>query len=210
MRALFCALLLGQAAWAQPVVQEVLPTQGKANGIIFLNGSGFGTAREGLKVLFGGVPGRVVSLQDSKLSVQVPWEAPKQSQVQVVTPDGASSNTVPFECLPSVRLTVDKNPLEVGESTTARFTVYHHQQPMMIFFKNASPEIVNFVGGNQQAIRTSGGPDNQATFTVVGIQGNRLYDVDYSWGKRSDEPVEWKLPWSQVPWTAKPEAPAGR
>ncbi|MFN8613689.1 MAG: hypothetical protein U0931_39510 [Vulcanimicrobiota bacterium] len=155
-------------------------------------------------MLFGGVPGKVVSAQDGRLSVQVPWEAAKQSQVQVVGADGAASYSLPFECIPSVRLMVEKNPLGVGESTTARFQVYHSEQPLMVFFKNASPGIVNFPGGNQQSLRTSGGADNHAVFSVVGIQGNRLYDVDYSWGKRSDEKVEWTLPWTQVPWTAEP------
>lgn len=204
MRCLLLFLLLVQLAEAAPQLQELLPAQGKANGIIFLNGSGFGSEKEAIRVLFGGVPGKVVSIQDSKLSVQVPWEAPKQSQVQVVGADGTPSNGLPFECLPSVRLMVEKNPLEVGESTTARFQVYHQEQPLMIFFKNASPEIVQFVGGNQQSLRTSGGANNQATFTITGLVGNRLYDVDYTWGKRSDEQVEWKLPWSQVPWTSKP------
>lgn len=205
MRKLFCCLLLpANLAWGSPLVQELLPAQGKANGIIFVNGSGFGADKEAVRVLFGGVPGKVVSAQDGKLSVQVPWDAPKQSQVQVVGADGAASNTLPFECMPSVRLMVAKNPLGVGETTTARFQVYHSDQPLMVFYKNASPDIVNFPEGNQRSLRTCGGSDNHAIFTVVGIQGNRLYDVDYTWGKRSDEQVEWTLPWSQVPWTSKP------
>ena len=204
MKTFLFALLLGQLAWAAPVLQELLPAQGKANGFVFLNGTGFGSDKEGLQVLFGGVPGKVVSAQDGKLSVQVPWEAPKQSQVQVIGADGAASNSLPFECIPSVRLMVEKNPIGVGETTTARFQVYHYQQSMMIFFKNASPEVVNFPGGNQQSLRTTGGSDNHAQFSIVGIKGNLHYDVDYTWGKRSDEQVEWTLPWTHVPWTSKP------
>ncbi len=204
MKSLLFWLLLGSLAWCSPVLQELLPAQGKANGIILVHGSGFGEDKDAVKVLFGGVAGKVVSAQDDKLSVQVPWEAPKQSEVQVLGADGTGSNLLPFQCTPSVRLMVEKNPIEVGETTTARFQVYHNEQPMMIFFKNASPEIVNFAGGNQQSIRTTGGADNHATFNVIGLQGNRLYNVDYSWGKRSDEQVEWTLPWSQVPWTSKP------
>lgn len=201
---LFCALALGQVAHGAPVLQELLPARGKANGIIFLSGSGFGSEKDALRVLFGGVPGRVVSAQDGKLSVQVPWEAPRVCDVQVCAADGAPSNSLPFECLPSVRLSVQKNPLEVGETTVGRFQIYHHDKPLMVYFKNNSPEIVEFIGGNQQSVRTCGGADNHAVFTIVGLQGNRMYDVDYHWGTRSDEQVEWKLPWSQVPWTAKP------
>lgn len=204
MKTLALCLALGKLAWGAPLLLELLPAQGKANGIIFVNGSGFGTDKENVRVLFGGVPGKVVSVQDGKLSVQVPWEAPKQSPVQVLSADGGASNSLPFECIPSVRLTVDKNPIAVGETTTGRFQVYHNEQSMMIFFKNASPEIVNFTGGNQQSLRTCGGADNYAIFTIVGIQGNRHYDVDYTWGRRCDEKVEWTLPWTHVPWTAKP------
>ena len=197
MKALLLLLLL-----AAPNLQEILPNKGKPGGIVFLNGSGFGTEREALQVRFGGVPGKVISAKDDKLSVQVPWEAPKNCDVSV-DQQGQTSNSLPFECLPAVRIMVDKNPIEPGETTLGHFKVYHSDKPLVIFLSNASPEVVRYVGGDKQTLHTSGGADNTAQFTIQGVAGNRIYDVDYRWGTRSQEEVEWKLPWHQVQWNEK-------
>ena len=203
MRAALVLLLWPAAVWAQPVLEQVQPAESRANGIVFLNGSGFGSDKEALQVLFGSAPAKIVSAAEGRLSVQVPWEATTQCEVKVGQ-NGQFSRALPFQCLPTVRLKVLKNPLEVGEMTTARFQVYHLDRPMMIFFKNGSPSIVRFLEGNQQNKMTTGGADNHLDFQIEGLIGNQLYDVNFSWGTRSQEPVEWKLPWSGVPWTAKP------
>ncbi|MBT9584813.1 IPT/TIG domain-containing protein [bacterium] len=194
----FLALLL----LAAPNLQEILPNKAKPGGIVFLNGSGFGDQQQELQVRFGTAPGRVISAQENKISVQVPWDAPKNCDV-TVEQQSQISNKLPFECLPAVRISVDKNPIEPGETTQGHFTVYHSDKPVLIFLNNASPQVVRYPQGDQQMLRTSGGPDNSAHFTIQGVAGNRIYDVDYRWGTRSQEEVEWKLPWHQVQWNQK-------
>ena len=79
MKGWFLLFLLGA-----PNLQEILPNKAKPGGIIFLLGSGFGTEKEGVTVQFGKVPGKVLSASDGKLSVQIPWEAPKVCDISVV------------------------------------------------------------------------------------------------------------------------------
>jgi len=188
---------------AAPNLQEILPSQGKPGGTVVLKGTGFGVDREQLQVRFGTAPGRVVSAQDDKVSVQVPWEAPKNCAV-TVEQAGESSNSLPFECLPAVRITVDKNPLEPGETTQGHFRVYHSDKPLLIFLSNSSPDVVRYLGGDKQTLRTCGGDNNTADFIIQGVSGNRTYEVDYGWGTRSQEEVKWTLPWYQVKWNRKP------
>lgn len=204
MRTLFLLLLwlLSPVAWSQPVLQELLPSEGKAGGLVLIRGQGLGTAQEGLQVLFDGVPARVVSVREGQVSAQVPWEAARESQVKVVR-EGQASNSLRFLCLPSLRLSVDKNPLEIGEKTLGVFQLYHSVEPITIFLQNGSPEVVRFTAGNRQILRTSGGSPNRVNFEIEGLVGNKLYDVEYRWGKRNQEEVQWTLPFHKVPWTAK-------
>ena len=197
MKGWFLLFLLGA-----PNLQEILPNKAKPGGIIFLLGSGFGTEKEGVTVQFGKVPGKVLSASDGKLSVQIPWEAPKVCDISVVQQE-QPSNSLPFECLPAVRITVDKNPIDSGESTRGHFKVYHSDQQLVIFLTNGSPDVVRYTAGDKQILRTSGGPDNSAHFDIQGLRGNRLYEVNYRWGTRSQEEIEWTLPWHQVHWNQK-------
>lgn len=108
-----------------------------------------------------------------------------------------------FTCIPSVRLTVAKNPLDSGEHTRGRFQVFHNDRPTRITFKNASPGIVGFPAGEEQSATTSGGSSNFFEFDIEGVTGNRIYTVDFQWGAQAVEFIQWKLPWSQVDWTPK-------
>ena len=49
------------AVWAQPILEQVQPAESRANGIVSLNGSGFGTDKQALQVLFGSAPAKIVS-----------------------------------------------------------------------------------------------------------------------------------------------------
>jgi len=55
-----------------------------------------------------------------------------------------------------------------------------------IHFVNRSPAIVEFVGGNEQTVTSSGGTPNTCTFRIRGVSGPRLYDVDYDWRRAED------------------------
>ena len=187
---------------AAPNLQEILPAKGKPGGIVILRGQGFGDQKEALQVRFGQAPAKILSANDDSVSVQVPWEADKNCQV-TLEQEGQASNGLPFECLAAIRLLVDKNPIEPGETTQGHFRVYHSDKPLVVFLHNGSPDVVRYLQGDTQMLRTSGGPDNSAHFTIQGVAGNRIYDVDYRWGTRSQEEVEWKLPWHQVQWNRK-------
>lgn len=202
MRGLLVFFLLSAVAWAQPQLQELLPAQGKAGGLVLIRGQGFGSDKETTQVYFGPTAAKVISIRDDQISAQVPWEAGRESSIKVAR-DGQESNALPFVCLPSLRLSVAKNPLEVGEKTVGVFQVYHSDEPTTIFLKNGSPEVVRYSAGNTQTLRTSGGNVNQAQFEIEGLVGNKLYDVDYRWGKRNQEEVQWTLPFHKVPWSGK-------
>ena len=169
---------------------------------MLIRGQGFGSDKEATLVFFGANAAKIVSIRDDQITAQVPWEANRESSIKVAH-DGKESNALPFVCLPSLRLSVAKNPLEVGEKTVGVFQIYHSDQPATIFLENGSPEVVRFAAGNRQILRTSGGSANQVQFEIEGLVGNKLYDVQYHWGKRNQEEVEWTLPFQKVPWNGK-------
>jgi hypothetical protein len=212
--ALLAAVAWLAPAWAQPSLSRLLPEKGPVGSTVFLTGTGFGSDRSRVKVLFSGVEGKLLAVRDTSLAVTVPEGAPARSLV-LVEVDGQRSNALPFEVASGgppavkVRLEVGKNPLGVGEETTGVFTVENSQEPVRIHFVNRNPEVVEFVGGNEQTVTTSGGSPNICTFTIRGISGPRLYGVDYDWKLASSppEPQEWKLPWGRVDMTAKPARP---
>lgn len=193
---------LAQVALADPVLSKLMPEKGKAGGTLVVMGDGFGTDRAKIKVFFGDQEGRVVAAREKSLAVSVPLEVEQTSEVRVEV-DGVSSQTLTFECVPSVHLQVGTNPLPVGETTEGVFTVYHSTRPMTIQFVNESPEIVTFEGGDRQTVRTSGGEENVYRFTIIGKSGPTLYDVGYTFSSNPSEFVEWKLPWNKVDFTIK-------
>ncbi|MBI3929361.1 MAG: IPT/TIG domain-containing protein [Armatimonadetes bacterium] len=183
-RILLVSLLLVAAslpgAAEAPVLNRLMPDIGPPGATIFVTGKGFGTDKKRVRVLFDGQPGGVAVVRDESLAVAVPWGVPRVSQVTVEV-DGQSSNALPYNCTTGVRVTVDKNPLERGETTTGTFRVYHDTRPVQIRFKNTRPDVVSFVGGEEQTVTTSGGEENVFSFQIEGKVGNQLYGVDYSW-----------------------------
>lgn len=201
LRALIWLLLVG-LAWSQPVLQELKPATARAGSTIDLLGSGFGANPDSVKVFFGTAPATVKEVADGKVTASVPLDAPKNAPVHLEV-NGQPSSNLPFVYLPSIRLTVGKNPIDAGETTTGRFQVYHEDKPVTLHYKNASPEIVRFTSGDEQTVQTSGGADNHFEFPIQGLVGNRLYNVEYNWGAKAVEIIEWKLPWTQVDYTEK-------
>ncbi|MFN8612353.1 MAG: IPT/TIG domain-containing protein [Vulcanimicrobiota bacterium] len=192
-------LLLSLQAWGQPVLRELSPATGRAGSKVILNGSGFGSDPAAVKVFFGGVPAEITAVDETSVSVKVPDSAPRNSPVRLEV-NGSSSGELAYLALPSIRITVGKNPLEAGETTTARFQVFQEDKPVEIAFSNANPGIVQFSGGDSQTIKTCGGPNNCYDFTITGIVGNRLYTINYQWGAQAVEFKEWKLGWNGVNW----------
>jgi IPT/TIG domain len=199
---IFFILALSITTVSAQVTAELLTKTGKAGGTVLIKGSGFGSDRDAVKVFFDGSPGKIISVRDESIAVQVPTDVPMESQV-VVDVGGVRSEPMAFKCAPSVKLTTDKNPLPVGETTTGRFQVFHSERPVTINFVNESPEVVTFTGGDQQSGRTCGGPNNILEFQIVGKGGPRLYDVGYTYTFDVAETVEWKLPWGKADLTSK-------
>lgn len=196
---LFLGLMV--PSWAQ-LTAELLTKTAKVGGTVMIRGSGFGEQRENVTVLFGNAPGKVISARDQSLLVQVPPEAPKVSDI-VVEVNGQRSQPMKFECQPSIVLTVGKNPLPVGETTTGVFRVYHSDLPTTIHFVNESPEVVTFVAGDKQTGRTCGGANNIFEFQIVGKGGPRIYDVGYTWTTEAAEARTYTLPWERTNPTRK-------
>lgn len=206
MRLFIILLLLGLPALAQPQITNLLTKNGKAGGVVLMKGSGFGQDKGKVVVNFGPAKGKIVRVSDESLAVTVPKDSPKQTQI-TVTVDGKTSNAVDFRCLPSVVVDVAKNPLPVGERTTGTLRVYHSEEPTNIKFWNESPQVVTFIGGDEQTVKTCGGPNNMYQFEVLGKSGPRLFTVGYEWGMTTRETVEWKLPWNKVDTTARHQGP---
>lgn len=188
-------------SWGQ-LSAELLTKTGKVGGTVVIRGAGFGEQRENVSVFFGDAPAKVVSARDQSLLVQVPAEAPKVCDV-VVEVNGRRSQPMKFECQPSIVLTVGKNPLPVGETTTGVFRVYHSDLPTTIQFVNESPDIVTFVAGDRQTGQTCGGANNIFEFQILGKGGPRTYDVGYSWTTSAVETQRYTLPWERTNPTRK-------
>jgi len=201
LRPLLWGLWLFLSAWvgAQPLVRKALPERARPGTQVMLEGSGFGKEREQLVVRFGEAAGKILWVTPDRMAVEVPWEAPRRCEVRVMTRgQGVDSSPIPFECLPAVRFVAGRNPLEAGQTTIGRFVVYHSQRPFTVFLSNATPERVRIVGGDSQTLRTSGGEDNAAEISLEGLGGELPFEVYFRWGKRSEEPVNWSLPWDRV------------
>ncbi|MFN8614060.1 MAG: IPT/TIG domain-containing protein [Vulcanimicrobiota bacterium] len=208
MKALHAMLVLLCAAplWGQPQLMEIQPSSARAGVPVILKGSGFGDDPSQVHCWFGSAPAEVTKVVNDAVTARVPYDSPKNAPVRLEVA-GASTATLPFLCLPSIKLTVGQNPLDQGQTTKGRFQVYHEDKPVPISYKNASPEIVNFPTGNEKTVQTSGGADNCYEFPIEGIQGNRLYTVEFNWGARVAELIEWKLGWNQFNWTSKENPP---
>lgn len=157
---------------------------------MIVSGPGFGTSRNDVTVFFGCVGCRPLVVNDTSLAVNVPADAAEACDVEVQV-HGQFSNPVAFTmgeeasttAAPRIRvkLQVGKNPLKIGEETSGVFTVENTRERVRIHFINKSPAVVEFVGGNEQTVTSSGGETNTATFTIRGITGPRMYNVDYDW-----------------------------
>lgn len=212
--ALLLALLAAAPAWAEPVLQSLLPQAAAPGTTVFVTGSGFGSDRAAVTVRFGEVPGKVIVVRDTSLGVNVPEGAPAHCDVTVEVA-GQRSNGLPFrvgeatEAAPRVRVRLDvgKNPLSRGEETTGVFTVEGTEEPVRLHFVNSNPDAVEFVGGHDQTVTTTGGASNTYTFAIRGLAGQRLYRVAFDWKRPGapEEAPEWKLPWGRVDVTAKPQ-----
>lgn len=63
---------------------------------------------------------------------------------------------------------------------------------------------MRFTEGDQQNKVTTGGADNHLDFQVEGLVGNKLYDVNFSWGTRSQEPWNGNCPGPECPGRQNP------
>jgi len=182
---------LGHASLPErPTLKSLLPTQALDGATVIVSGTGFGTSRNDVTVFFGCVGCRPLVVNDTSLAVNVPADAAEACDVEVQV-HGQFSNPVAFTmgeeasttAAPRIRvkLQVGKNPLKIGEETSGVFTVENTRERVRIHFINKSPAVVEFVGGNEQTVTSSGGETNTATFTIRGITGPRMYNVDYDW-----------------------------
>lgn len=205
-RLLLLLLVIALPAQAAPQITQLLTSTGKVGGIVLIKGQGFGTDRAKVDVRFGAAKAKVVRVSDDSLAVQVPKESQKETLITVKLGE-ETSNGVKFTCQPSVVIEVGKNPLPIGENTTGTIRVYHSEEPTNVKFWNESTAVVSFLGGDEQTVKTCGGPNNIHQFQVVGKAGPRLYTVGYEWGMTTRETVEWNLPWNKVDTTARHQGP---
>ena len=85
-----------------------------------------------------------------------------RAAVQVVTIGGA----------------VDTTKLQQLQSTPIRLWIEGTEEPVTIRVRNKTPSIISIEGGDDQAIRTSGGTPNQLERTVRGLTPG-AFDVEY-------------------------------
>jgi hypothetical protein len=136
-------------------------------------GHGFCGDADANHVTVAGLPGLVLASSPAALTVLPPTNM--DPGPAVVTASCGQKSAVPFKVIfVQLELEASGAPIAPGEHRTLTVRVGGTKAKVGLEARNLAPEVAELTGGTEVKGETSGGPDNSATFELVGKQHGRF------------------------------------